>query len=142
MSHGLLWLPLLAVFIVLARLGWVEYRKLEHYRQWAQQFEASKYDIAAVLGQQGDRLVWGQPTRQGMLNLQTCELSEIQNVWVECGGQRVETETAHPKGAIHLVLQTPTGALYSIPFTELPLALAWRDRLQLKLAGKIEGEFA
>ncbi|MFN4066424.1 MAG: hypothetical protein ACK4K5_04295 [Thermosynechococcus sp.] len=138
MSHGLLWLPLLAVFIVLAWLGWVEYRKLEHYRQWAQQFEASKYDIAAVLGQQGDRLTWGRPTRQGIVNLQTCELSTLQRVWVEGGGQRLETERDRFKGTIHLVLQTTTGECYRISFTELPLALAWRDRL----AGKIKGEFA
>lgn len=142
MSHGLLWLPLLAVFIVLARLGWVEYRKLEHYRQWAQQFEASKYDIAAVLGQQGDRLTWGRPTQQGIVNLQTCDLADIQSVWVESGGQRLETEATPAKGTIHLVLQTSTGECHRIPFTELPLALAWRDRLQSKLTGKIKGEFA
>lgn len=142
MSHGLLWLPLLAVFIVLARLGWVEYRKLEHYRQWAQQFEASKYDIAAVLGQQGDRLTWGRPTRQGIVKLQTCDLGDIQSVWVESSGQQVETEATPAKGTIHLVLQTPTGECYRIPFTELPLALAWRDRLQPKLTAKIKGEFA
>lgn len=142
MSHALLWLPLLAVFVVLVWLGWVESRKLEHYRHWAQQFEASKYDIAAVLGQQGDRLIWGQPTRQGIVNLQTCEFSAIQSVWVEGGGQRLETESDRFRGTIYLVLQTPTGECHRIPFTELSLALAWRDRLQSKLAGKIESEFA
>ncbi|RMH65175.1 MAG: hypothetical protein D6676_07945 [Cyanobacteria bacterium J003] len=142
MSHGLLWLPLLAVFIVLAGLGWVEYRKLEHYRQWAQQFEASKYDIAAVVGQQGDRLTWGEPTPKGIVNLQTCHLSTVQRVWVECRGQEIETDTSPAKGTIHLVLQTNTGEHCRISFTELPLAFAWRDRLQPKLAGKIEGEFA
>lgn len=138
MSHALLWLPLLAVFSVLAWLGWVEYRKLEHYRQWAQQFEASKYDITTVLGQQGDRLTWGRPTRQGIVNLQTCELSTLQRVWVEGGGQRLETEATPAKEPLHLVLQTCQGECYRISFTELPLALAWRDRL----AGKIKGEFA
>lgn len=142
MNHGLLWLPLLAVFILLAWLGWVEYRKLEHYRQWAQQFEASKYDIAAVLGQQGDRLSWGRPTPQGIVHLQTCELSAIQTLWVEAGGQRIETENARCQGTIYLVLQTPTGNCHRIPFTELPLALAWRDRLQSKLVGKIDSKFA
>ncbi|MDR5639113.1 hypothetical protein RHJ63_07785 [Thermosynechococcus sp. JY1334] len=130
MSHGLLWLPLLAVFILLAWLGWVEYRKVEHYRQWAKNFETSKYDIAAVLGQQGDRLTWGHPTQQGIIHLQTCELSTIQNIWIECNGQRIDTQTTHSKGAIQLVLETFTGDCYRIPFTEFTLALAWRDRLQ------------
>ncbi|MFN4278632.1 hypothetical protein [Thermosynechococcus sp.] len=124
MSHGLLWFPLLVVFIVLAWLGWVEYRKLEHYRQWAQQFEASKYDIAAVLGQQGDRLTWGRPTPQGIVNGQTCQLSAIQSIWVEGGGQRLETESDRFKGTVYLVLQTSLGECHPIPFTELPLALA------------------
>ncbi|BAY52866.1 hypothetical protein NIES2134_120540 [Thermostichus vulcanus NIES-2134] len=140
MNHGLLWLPLLAVFIVLVGLGWVEYRKLEHYRQWAQQFEASKYDIAAVVGQQGDRLTWGEPTPKGIVDLQTCNLSTVQSIWVERGNQRLETEATPTKGRVYLVLQTYTGEHYRIPFTELPLALAWRDRLQPQLTNTTEGE--
>ncbi|XFA73725.1 hypothetical protein RYO59_001975 [Thermosynechococcaceae cyanobacterium Okahandja] len=128
MSHGLLWLPLLGVFVALARLGWVEYRKLEHYRHWAKEFERSKYDILAVLGQRGDRLVWGRPSRQGIIHLQSCCLSEITALRLTCGGQPCSTEK--PTGPIELVLESQDGQTYRIPFTELPLALAWRDRLQ------------
>ena len=66
MERGLLWLPLLVAFFGLAWSGWNEYQKIEFYKQWAEKFERHKYDIYAVLGQQGDRLTWGQPTRKGL----------------------------------------------------------------------------
>ncbi len=135
MSHGLFWLPLLAVFLTLARLGWVEYRKLEHYRHWAKDFEASKYDIFAVLGQQGDRLVWGRPTRQGIVALQSCHLSEITRVTVMVAGQPLPSASETPRGRVELVLESQAGPTYRIPFTELPLALEWRDRLQQQSQG-------
>ncbi len=53
MTRGLIWLPLLAIFIGLAWAGWNEYQKLEAYRAWAEQFDRAKYDIYAVLGQKG-----------------------------------------------------------------------------------------
>ena len=53
------------MFIGLAWAGWNEYNKLEAYKVWAQSFERAKYDIYAALGQQGDVLTWGVPTRQG-----------------------------------------------------------------------------
>ncbi|ATS18189.1 hypothetical protein L5470_01915 [Synechococcus sp. PCC 6717] len=133
MSHGLFWFSLLAVFLTLARLGWVEYRKLEYYRHWAKEFEHSKYDILAVLGQRGDRLVWGKPTRQGIIQLQSCGLEEITAISVMAGGQPLDNDTPDTQkssGRIELVLQSCAGVAYRIPFTELPLALAWRDRLR------------
>ena len=45
MERGLLWLPLLGIFIWLSWAGWNEYQKLEAYRAWAESFEKSKYDI-------------------------------------------------------------------------------------------------
>ena len=71
MERGLLWLPLLAVFIGLAWAGWNESQKVEAYRVWAKPFAKVKYDIYAVLGQNGTHLTWGKPTRKGIVNLQT-----------------------------------------------------------------------
>ncbi len=35
MTHGLLWLPLLLVFVLLPALGWLERRRQHLFRQWA-----------------------------------------------------------------------------------------------------------
>ena len=56
MLHGLLWFPLLFFFIWLAGAGWYEFQKLEAYKVWAVQYARAKYDIYAVLGQQGREL--------------------------------------------------------------------------------------
>ncbi|MEM6836805.1 MAG: hypothetical protein AAF609_08100, partial [Cyanobacteria bacterium P01_C01_bin.120] len=80
MERGLLWLPLLGVFVWLAGAGWHEYQKLEAYKRWATEFERTKYDIYSALGQVDDRLVWGQPTRQGPTQLQAVALSAINGV--------------------------------------------------------------
>jgi hypothetical protein len=34
MTHGLLWLPLLAVFVLLVSLGWIERRRQQLFRAW------------------------------------------------------------------------------------------------------------
>jgi hypothetical protein len=41
MERGLLWTPLLILFIWLAWSGWNEYQKVEIYREWAENFESS-----------------------------------------------------------------------------------------------------
>ena len=77
MERGLLWLPLLAVFIGLAWAGWHEFQKLEAYQRWAADWERAKYDLYAVVGQRGSTLTWGQPTRQGPVVCQTLDLGTV-----------------------------------------------------------------
>ncbi|MBD3561673.1 hypothetical protein H6S82_22920, partial [Planktothrix sp. FACHB-1355] len=79
MERGLIWLPLLALFIWLAWAGWNEFQKVEAYRRWASQFERAKYDIYAVLGQNGSNLTWGKPTRTEPVNLQTFSLKNVKS---------------------------------------------------------------
>lgn len=131
MERGLLWIPLLALFGWLAWAGWNEYRKLEAYKVWAEDFERAKYDIYAALGQAGDRLVWGQPTRQGPTGLQTVNLGEV--VAIACYHPKAPPPpTAHlPKGSkAGLQLTLASGETRWIPFTEEDLARAWQERLQ------------
>ncbi|MCY7332699.1 MAG: hypothetical protein LH649_08580, partial [Pseudanabaena sp. CAN_BIN31] len=80
MERGLLWLPLLVVFFWLAWAGWNEYQKVESYKRWAEQFERHKYDIYTVLGQKGDRLTWGKPTRKDPIDMQTVTFQEIERI--------------------------------------------------------------
>jgi hypothetical protein len=138
MERGLIWLPLLALFIGLAWAGWNEYQKLQGYQQWAKGFDRSKYDIYAALGQQGDRLTWGKPTRQGLINLQTLTRNQVQSITLLIGSQRWQDsaiatlEPAHlPSGQpIALELTPPTGSpVVQIPFTDTALALQWAQWL-------------
>lgn len=130
MERGLLWLPLLGVFIWLTWAGWNEYRKLETYKVWATNFERAKYDIYAVLGQQGDRLVWGRPTRQGPVELKEISLADVSAIGVQTSAKSL-TEVSLPKGCrVCLEVTLSSGDRRWIPFTDTELAEAWQNRLQ------------
>jgi len=128
MERGLLWLPLLAIFIGLAWAGWREYKKVEAYQRWAVDFDRHKYDIYAVLGQKGDRLTWGKPTRSQPTELQTISLREIETIQLKLDRQVIADPSAvMPASAksISIELVTPTETVFNIPFTEVSIAVNW-----------------
>lgn len=132
MVRGLLWLTLLAVFIWLAWQGRNEYQKVEAYRIWAQQFERAKYDIYAVLGQNGSDLTWGSPTPKGLIKLETFSLKDVQSIRLLVDDKPVSMETPPSKGraiALEFVFSDPTASV-RVPFTEIPLAAEWGKHLQ------------
>ena len=130
MERGLLWLPLLAVFIWLAWSGWNEYQKVEAYRVWAEQFERAKYDIYAVLGQKGKNLTWGKPTRSGPVDLDTFSLNDVQSIKLVVDGKDISLENPPKKGrAIALEFLLPESTI-QVPFTEIPLAVEWGNFLR------------
>ena len=137
MERGLLWLPLLVVFFWLAWSGWNEYQKIESYKRWAEQFERHKYDIYAVLGQKGDRLTWGRPTRKDPLDIQTVTFQDIARIRFRIDSKFFDTKDAEfPLNAkkISLELVLKTGEMPSIRFTDIDIAAAWyrflSDRLE------------
>lgn len=132
MERGLLWLPLLIVFIGLAWAGWNEYQKVEAYKIWAQAFQKAKYDIRAVLGLNDQQLTWGVPTRQGVVEEQTIALSQVQSIHLRLNGERVDAAAPPPQARkIFLELQLhPEASVIQIPFTEIDLAAAWTRYLQ------------
>jgi hypothetical protein len=135
MERGLMWLPLLAIFIGLAWAGWNEYQKLEAYRVWAEQFAKAKYDIYAVLGQQEDSLTWGKPTRSGPVNLQTFSLKNVHSIQLLVNGAVVDLESP-PNSGKAIVLEfllKDAAAAVQVPFTEIPLATKWGKYLQQEL---------
>ncbi len=133
MARGLAWLPLLGLFFGLAWAGWNEYRKLEAYKEWAQQFERAKYDIYAALGQQGDVLTWGSPTRQGVVNALTLNLTEVSQAVLEVNAQPVSSKELPSKGKFSLGLTLENGRHVSIPFTEGEMARQWLDFLRTRI---------
>lgn len=128
MERGLLWLPLLVVFFWLAWSGWNEYQKIESYKRWAEQFERHKYDIYAVLGQKGDLLTWGRPTRKDPLDIQTVTFQDIARIRFRIDSKFFDAKDAEfPLNAkkISLELVLKTGEMPSIRFTDIDIAAAW-----------------
>lgn len=136
MARGLAWLPLLVLFFGLAWAGWNEYRKLEAYKVWAQQFERAKYDIYAALGQQGDLLTWGSPTRQGVVSLETLNLADVNQAVLEVNAQPISSDKLPSKGKFSLGFTLKDGRHLSIPFTEGEMAHQWLDFLKTKIPAR------
>ncbi|WP_414567177.1 hypothetical protein [Nostoc sp. CCY 9925] len=136
MEHGLLWLPLLAMFFWLAWQGSKEYQKVEAYRVWAEQFERAKYDIYSVLGQKGNSITWGKPTPQGPVKLETFSLVDVKEISLLIDGKSVNVEIPPDKGrSIELeFVFCESGDSVRVPFTEIPLAAEWAKYLHSALA--------
>ena len=134
MERGLLWLPLLATFFWLAWMGWNEYRKVENYQKWAENFEQAKYDIYAVLGLKNKQITWGKPTSAGMRELKTFSLKDVQTIRLLVNEQPVESEKIPNTGKPVLEFQLVNNShAIKIPFTEISLAEKWQKYLQGKL---------
>ncbi len=130
MERGLFWLPLLGLFIWLSWAGWNEYQKVEAYKAWAEQFDRAKYDVYAVLGQEGDRITWGKPTRTGPVNLQTFFLKEVKSIRLLVNDKQVDIPTdpeaaSEKKGQICLEFELSARSSQQVPFTEFSLAAKW-----------------
>jgi hypothetical protein len=140
MARGLAWLVFLAIFIGLAWAGWDEFQKLQAYERWATEFDRAKYDISAILGQKGQQLTWGKPSRQGIKEAQTIALSKIQEIRL-----LVNNETADPlnppKGKlVELELLCQDQANPKIPFTDIEIAIKWGQALTKDLQTQSKSE--
>jgi hypothetical protein len=136
MERGLLWLPLLVIFSWLAWSGWNEYQKVEAYQAWAKQFEKAKYDIYAVLGQNGNELTWGKPTPKGPIELKIFSLEQVHSINLRVDGHLVSLEVLPSRGhsvMLEFRLSNSSSPL-EIPFTEISLAANWTKHLQQHLA--------
>lgn len=124
MVRGLIWLPLLTIFLVLTAWGWQEYQKVEAYGRWARAYERHKYDIYAVLGQQGDQLTWGKPSgvKHGEL-----QITDLQTICL----QDIREITLQTVPNLAITLESKDGEqIYKIPFTDLAIATKWLDCLR------------
>jgi hypothetical protein len=131
MERGLIWLPLLAMFIWLTWTGWNEYQKVEAYRLWSEDFDKAKYDIYAVLGQKGEFVTWGKPTRKGMIQLQTFSLKDVQEIRLLVNNNPVQLDQLPNKGRVSLEFRFNNSEnSIQIAFTEIELAAKWTNYLQ------------
>ena len=90
MSHGLLWLPLLLAFVLLAALGWLERRRQSLFRAWAEGAELVKLDGSGGAQLKNGRLVWcrfeaGKFQEHGDFDVCRLELVELKTSESCCG---------------------------------------------------------
>jgi hypothetical protein len=137
MERGLMWLPLLGMFIWLAKVGYDEYHKIEAYQRWAAEFDRSKYDIYAVMGLKDRELTWGKPTKTAPINLKIFSLDRVNSIQLVIDNLAVNLDNLPTKGKkinLHFQLDDDSNkTVIDIPFTEIPLAAEWAVFLQQSL---------
>ncbi|AFY38722.1 hypothetical protein Lepto7376_2443 [[Leptolyngbya] sp. PCC 7376] len=141
MERGLLWLPLLATFIGLAWAGSAEYKKLEAYKVWADNFEQAKYDLYSVMGYRNGQITWGKATRKGIVETQTVAIAKLSDISLEIDGETIaevdpenlDALPAKGKAVLSLNYKEEQDST-QIPFTQIDLAAKWVNYLQKFIA--------
>ncbi|MDJ0531069.1 MAG: hypothetical protein QNJ70_01025 [Xenococcaceae cyanobacterium MO_207.B15] len=130
MERGLIWLPLLALFIWLTWSGWKEYQKVEGYRIWSEKFDKAKYDIYSVIGHKENTITWGTPTAKGIKDLQTFSLKDVQDIRLLVADNIIDWDNSvnHGKACLEFQLIEQKEPI-KIPFTDSTLASQWGQYL-------------
>nr|WP_219888732.1 hypothetical protein [Chroococcidiopsis cubana] len=86
------------------------------------------------MGQNGNELTWGKPTRTGPIDLKTFSLDRVQEIHLLVEEKPVALETPPNKGkaiALEFIMQDSQDTV-RIPFTEIPIAVEWGKYLLKK----------
>lgn len=133
-----MWLPLLGIFIWLARAGANEYNKIEAYKRWATSFDRCKYDIYAVMGIKERQISWGKPTKGEPKDLQTFALDRVDRLELSIDNHIADLNslpTSGKKIELQFQLHDPVETI-NIPFTEIPMAVEWLQFLREQIADR------
>jgi hypothetical protein len=131
MIHGLLWLPLLAAFVLLVALGWIERRRQQLFREWASGAELSKLDGCGAARLINGELSWtrfvaGSFEPVGSFSIKGLEMVELLSL---SSGEAPLTEES--EGACRLRL-VGGGQQEDLPFADARRARTWMDELMAR----------
>ena len=128
MVHGLLWLPLLIIFVLLTALGWLERRRQNLFRDWAEGSELCKLDSSGAAYLKDGKLIWsafeaGEFKEQDSFIIKKLELIELMAL---TSGEAPLTRESQGKCRLRLV---GSGREMDVPFSDADKAREWMDEL-------------
>ena len=131
MTHGLLWLPLLLVFVLLTALGWLERRRQRLFSDWAVGAELAKLDGCGAALLRDGKLTWstfeaGQLKPQGEFQISKLELLELMALG---SGDAPLTEESQGSCRLRLV---GNGEQKDVPFADAERARRWMHDLMAR----------
>ena len=131
MIHGLLWLPLLFIFILLTALGWLERRRQSLFMNWAKGSELCKLDSSGAASLKDGILTWsafeaGEFKEQDRFTIKKLELIELMAL---TSGEAPLTNESQGKCRLRLVGK---GKEMDVPFSDADRAREWMDQLMEK----------
>ncbi|MEB3246314.1 MAG: hypothetical protein VKJ63_00455 [Synechococcus sp.] len=131
MSHGLLWLPLLLAFVLLAALGWLERRRQSLFRAWAEGAELVKLDGSGGAQLKNGRLMWcrfeaGKFQDHGDFDVCRLELVELMAL---ASGDAPLTDESQGPCRLRLVGKD---LQMDVPFSDAERARRWGEQLMAR----------
>ena len=131
MLHGLLWLPLIFIFFLLTALGWLERRRQNLFRAWANGSELCKLDSSGAAYLKDGKLTWsafeaGEFKEKDSFIIKKLELIELMAL---TSGEAPLTEESQGKCRLRLV---GSGREMDVPFSDADRAREWMDQLMQK----------
>ena len=131
MLHGLLWLPLIFIFFLLTALGWLERRRQNLFRNWANGSELCKLDSSGAAYLKDGKLTWsafeaGEFKEKDSFIIKKLELIELMAL---TSGEAPLTDESQGKCRLRLV---GSGREMDVPFSDADRAREWMDELMQK----------
>tara|TARA_Y100001949_G_scaffold107478_1_gene90748 strand:- start:116 stop:526 length:411 start_codon:yes stop_codon:yes gene_type:complete len=131
MLHGLLWLPLIFIFFLLTALGWLERRRQNLFRNWANGSELCKLDSSGAAYLKDGKLTWsafeaGEFKEKDSFIIKKLELIELMAL---TSGEAPLTDESQGKCRLRLV---GSGREMDVPFSDADRAREWMDQLMQK----------
>ena len=131
MLHGLLWLPLIFIFFLLTALGWLERRRQNLFRNWANGSELCKLDSSGAAYLKDGKLTWsafeaGEFKEKDSFIIKKLELVELMAL---TSGEAPLTDESQGKCRLRLI---GSGIEMDVPFSDADRAREWMDQLMQK----------
>ena len=131
MLHGLLWLPLILIFFLLTAFGWLERRRQNLFRNWANGSELCKLDSSGAAYLKDGKLTWsafeaGEFKEKDSFIIKKLELIELMAL---TSGEAPLTDESQGKCRLRLV---GSGREMDVPFSDADRAREWMDQLMQK----------
>ncbi|MCS5693304.1 hypothetical protein NZK33_15125 [Cyanobium sp. FGCU-6] len=131
MTHGLLWIPLLLVFVLLTALGWLERRRQQLFRAWAAGAELAKLDSCGAARLVDGVLSWCRFESGSFQEPESFVIKQLELVELLSLGSGEAPLTEESQGACRLRL-VGGGVQKDLPFADAQRARRWIDELMAR----------
>ncbi|MEB3303380.1 MAG: hypothetical protein ACKOPT_12825 [Cyanobium sp.] len=131
MGQGLLWLPLLLVFVLLTGLGWLERRRQRLFREWAAGAELAKLDAAGAARLVEGVVSWATFEAGTFRDVDSFEIKQLELTELMSLRSGDAPLTEESQGACRLRL-VGGGQQKDLPFSEAERARRWMDELMAR----------
>jgi hypothetical protein len=131
MTEGLLWLPLLLVFVLLTALGWLERRRQRLFREWAAGAELAKLDSCGAARLLDGQLSWSRFEAGRFETVDQFAVKGLELVELLALGSGEAPLTEESQGACRLRL-VGGGVQKDLPFADAQRARLWIDELMAR----------